>query len=163
MHQASTRLTEEEIDVIVRFLDGENAAVVNHKGTKTPYISTDLELGTLRNLSSPQGPGDHAALEHFDLEFQEQAFRFVKSDHRIEQGLRHNRAWIPIQGVTRRLYHHQLYAAFWLLVHERGPRRGAFLADSMGLGKVSKPVNGERARATDKDVDRPPRPTSTFS
>ncbi|ETI26604.1 hypothetical protein G647_10418 [Cladophialophora carrionii CBS 160.54] len=105
-----------QIDVIARHLDTQDAETVLCKGTRDEYVSA--ELG-------------------FDPKLQEQAFRFVKSDHRIEQSLRRTHAWIRIAGVGLSFFPHQLYGAFWLLVYERGPRRGAMLADSMGLGKTT--------------------------
>lgn len=136
MRRTGARLTESEIDIVVQALDVEDSEGVHCEGTTEEYISTEFEIGEERVLPCVRGLGDHAALEQFDLDFQQLAFQFVKSDHRIEQRLHHSRAWISILGVDLLFFPHQLYAAMWLLVHERGPRRGAILADKMGLGKV---------------------------
>ncbi|KIW62943.1 hypothetical protein, variant [Phialophora macrospora] len=137
MPTAPVPLCDHEIDLVVRYLDELGAGRVCDKDTGRPYVSQELNIGEKRVLPTPVGVGEHAALEHFDLGLQEEAFRFVRSDHRVEQRLRHALPWIEIKGVKRRFFHHQLYGAFYLLVSERGPRRGALLADSMGLGKTT--------------------------
>jgi len=141
------RLTDDEVAAIISYLDRVKPCQIYQTTSNQLYRSQDLRLGVKRDcveqlldaisaIIPGLGRSTNAAAEHFDLETQEAAFSFIKSDVRIETSLRYPHAWIQLQGVRRTFYHHQLYAAFWLLKEERGYRRGAILADLMGLGKV---------------------------
>jgi SNF2 family DNA or RNA helicase len=44
---------------------------------------------------------------------------------------------ITFRGLSRHPYPHQLYAAFIIVIKERGPSRGGYLGDEMGLGKTT--------------------------
>ncbi|OAP60172.1 hypothetical protein AYL99_05174 [Fonsecaea erecta] len=137
MQRERHTLTDMEVDIIAAHLDAGEPETLQDDSTAGEYVSAEFAFGEERSMAPVTGVGEHAALEQFDPTLQEQAFRFVKSDHRIERRLRRSRAWVSVAGVALRFFPHQLYAAFWLLVYERGPRRGAILADSMGLGKTT--------------------------
>lgn len=130
-------LTDEEVEAVVSHLDGDTTQVVRQSGSEKPYVSYDLNIGALRSGFNHAPADKNAMAEQFDQVIQAQAFAFIKSDVRIEMRLKKTQNWIRIAGVKRPFYHHQLYAAFWLVSQERGARRGAIEADLMGLGKVS--------------------------
>lgn len=44
---------------------------------------------------------------------------------------------LTMKGIKRKVYPHQLYAAFWMLWTERQGHGGGILGDEPGLGKVS--------------------------
>lgn len=136
LSQRRTPLTNQEVDAIVHYIEHDTTQTVQQAGSNALYQSTDLHIGQSR-LNGNFAQDGNAAVEQFDPAIQEMAFSFVKSDLRIEQRLRRTHNWIRIRGISRPFYHHQLYAAFWLLSQERGIRRGAIEADLMGLGKVS--------------------------
>ena len=163
LHRDLTPLTDEEVSAIVRHLDRDDPRIVYCEGSYQPYMSKNLNLGVKKERTAQfqatlaGRPFPNAAAEHFDLRIQRLAFEFVKSDVRIEIMLKHPRNWIRISGIDRAFFHYQLYAAFWLLLQERGDRRGTIEADLMGLGKVStyNPSHTfrHRSRRTDLDLD----------
>jgi hypothetical protein len=143
-------LTDLETTAISSYLDRLEPSKVCLFGTDKVYQSKDIGIGVKKDRAaqfqkalslsaSRHNDNKHVnlAAEHFDLQTQKEAFQFIKSDARIETNLKYPRAWIRLRGIQRTFYHYQLYGAFWLLKEERGHRRGAILADLMGLGKVS--------------------------
>lgn len=106
----------------------------------TDYKSVDLGIGEKQSVTATvTGHGNNTGdqLEQFNTETQRHAFEFVKSDVQIELELDQPRKWIYIKGIEKRKFlHYQLYAAFWILLRERGVCRGLIEADRMGLGKV---------------------------
>lgn len=144
LHHLSKPLPTDQIDAIVYYLQHTKLGAEVLSTDDTPFESKDIGLGeenvsrsrSGRRPTSQSHDESTLAAEHFDQTMQSAAFEFVLSDHRIELKLDQARPWIRIGGIGRGFYHYQLYAAFWLLVNERGVRRGALLADSMGLGKV---------------------------
>jgi hypothetical protein len=157
------QLTTDEVEAVASALNQNTVDEVKCKDTDRPYLSQDLYIGSERNDSHETTDHQTPAMEQFDVTTQEEAFRLIKSDHRIEQQLVHSQAWIKFDGVERSFYHYQIYAAYWLIRTERiTARRGSIEADLMGLGKVSwsAPV-GEKFKALTRF--RRPLPTYTSS
>lgn len=137
-------LTQSQIDRVVQFLDNSEPPSVQQSDSQERFKSKVLKLPGERYQLEPAktnhddaSSSERPTIEHFDLEMQKDAFAFVRSDHRIEMQLEKPRPWIKIKGLKRKFYAYQLYAAFYMLVNERGARRGVIEADRMGLGKVS--------------------------
>ncbi|KIW14405.1 hypothetical protein PV08_07187 [Exophiala spinifera] len=136
-------LTDAEVSLIIDHLNQkEEPSQVLVKNTNRPYCSQPLHIGEqVRLIEEPDAVP--MAAEQFDLETQEAAFRLVKSDSRIERGIRHAQPWIRIDGITRSLYHYQLYVMYWLLREEHeSARQGALVNDLMGLGKTTEALCG---------------------
>jgi hypothetical protein len=152
LHKYVQPLQDAKIAAIVTYLELHGPHRTPRSQTDGDYHLKTLDIGEERNalherlreeFARSREEGDTgAAAEHFDLDTQRDAFDFIKSDVRIEIKLQRPQPWIRLLGIQdRTFYHYQLYGAFWMLREERGARRGVFLADMMGLGKVSVPSN----------------------
>jgi len=137
-------LRPDEITRIAAAIEGDVLLNRPLASSKDPgWRSHDLGIGTeqIRPTATAQEISQEARArktlaEHFDTSIQDDAFEFVGSDARVELALTTPLPWIRIRGIRRTLFHFQLFGAFWLLLQERGPRRGTIQADMMGLGKV---------------------------
>lgn len=138
-------LTDLEIDKVTKEITADARLQQPLSSAHNPtWRSKDLGLGYLQTRPTAVVPGAEGKddrykvlAEHFDEDIQRDACEFIGSDIRVEQGLTRPLRWLVVAGLERTFYHYQIYAAFWLLIEERGPRRGTVLADMMGLGKVS--------------------------
>lgn len=144
------RLSPKEINTIVQRIEADQAVDRSLVSVQdASWASKDLHVGeeqvrpskaTLQlggDVDSASSRTRKVLAEHMDPQIQQDAFEFIGSDVRVELQLQKPVRWIRVRGVGRVLYHFQLYAAFWLLVEERGPRRGTIQADMMGLGKTT--------------------------
>ncbi|OAP60180.1 hypothetical protein AYL99_05182 [Fonsecaea erecta] len=134
-------LTTLQVDQIAQYLD---EAADSGPSSSVNFKSKDLMIGQRRQVpaqpsldESAWDPREGSSLERFDLEIQQAAFEFVRSDVRIETRIKRPQAWIQVAGVQRRLHHYQLYAAFVAIKDGTGHRRGLIEADRMGLGKTT--------------------------
>ncbi|EXJ56615.1 hypothetical protein A1O7_06959 [Cladophialophora yegresii CBS 114405] len=135
--QGRRLFSDAEIDTVARRLEAEAERAPSDADAATGFRLKDLQIGDPRPEPLWDAQGSNNALEHFDETTQELAFRFIKSDARIEQKLRRPLAWIQLDGVRRTFYAYQVYLAFLMLVEERGSRRGMIVADEQGLGKTT--------------------------
>lgn len=144
------RLTDAQVQLLITNIENDRSLDEPLSATDASgWSSKDLGIGQDQVrpdetiTTSTSGDVDQSDItwkiknEHFDKAIQDQAFEFIGSDARIEVGLKRPLRWIKIASIGRTFYHFQLYAAFWLLLEERGIRRGTIHADMMGLGKVS--------------------------
>lgn len=150
-HWQSIPLTEDQIDQVVANIERDpHYGRPLHSDQDAAWSSKDLKIGvqqdrhfdpvTHKDTDQNSRPERKIIAEHFDVGIQEDAFRFLGSDARIEKRLLEPLRWISLPGITRTFYHFQVYGAFWLLCQERGVRRGSIQADMMGLGKVRRPL-----------------------
>lgn len=140
-------LTTDEVEGIARRIAADTSINCPLPSThNASWSSKDLGIGEVRTppiIKAPQPSGHNdgqssrkVQAEQFDAEVQRDALEFVGSDVRVELALEKPLRWIRVRGLGRTFYHFQIYAAFWLLIADRGVRRGTILADMMGLGKV---------------------------
>jgi len=149
LHELRKPLSLKQVRLITQYLDDNADPQVYATSRKQPYLSKDFRIGRLRPTPAERiledDPGMLAVhmpfAERWDSDTQRNAFEFVKSDAQIEIMLKSCQAWIAIAGMSRKVYHYQLYAAFVMLITERGPCRGIIEADRMGLGKVYYPIS----------------------